>query len=201
MEHKLLEITDKLFKEGIEKAEEERKSILQKAESEAAQIIANAQTKSAEIIKTAHKEADEMRARVNASIKLGIDNMLEKLKQDIRHMLVVEVVENPIKNQLQNSELLQQIIVAVSQNIFKAEENQIELRLKPADAEKIADYLKSQLQWVLQKEPVIISDEKITAGFKIGTSGSNYFIAFTDNDFNALLTQYFNQEVAGIFNA
>lgn len=201
MEHKLLEITDKLFKEGIDKAEEERKSIIAKAQSEAAQILADARQKSADIIKKANNEAEEMQARVNASVKLGIDNILEKLKLDIRHLLVTEVVDNPMKIQLQNSELLQNIILTIAKNIFKTEENQITISLQPSDAEKITGYLKNQLQNVLQHEPVIIQDEKITAGFKIGTAGANYIISFTDKDFAALLSQYFNQEVAGIFNA
>lgn len=201
MEHKLLEITDKLFKEGIDKAEEERKIILEKAQLEAVQIMDEARLKSAEIIKKANREASEMQARVNASVKLGIDNILEKLKLDIRHLLVAEVVEGPIKNQLQNSELLQDIILTIVKNVFKSEENQIAVRLQPTDAEKISSYIKNQLQAVLQRAPSIIHDEKITAGFKIGIDGSNYIISFTDKDFSALLAQYFNQEVAGIFNA
>lgn len=201
MDHKLLEITDKLFKEGIEKAEEERRKLIAKAENEAREILDNANQQASEILHQAKIESEEIRNRVNASLKLSADNMLEKLRQDIVGLLDQQVVKLPVKEGLNNTELLQDLIGTIAKNIFANENKQVVITLSPQDESKIRQTVKEKLHQVLQQEPVFLSDESITSGFKIGTSGDNYIISFTDSDFSALVSRFFNEEITALLHA
>ncbi|MBK6731368.1 MAG: hypothetical protein IPG60_10550 [Bacteroidetes bacterium] len=201
MDHKLVEITEKLFKEGIEKAENEKKELLDNAAKEAQQIIENAKQHAAEIITKANAESEEIQSRVNATLKLAGDNIMEKLKQDIKQLLKLKVVKQPIRESLSNAELTATLLTTIAQNIYKNETQQIVIHLNPQDEQKIKEAIQNKLQQVFQQEPVFLQDDTITSGFKIGIEGSNFNVGFTDADFNALVSQFLNAEIISLFNA
>lgn len=201
MDHKLLEITEKLFKEGIEKAELEKKELLDNATKEAQQIVENANQQAAEIIQKANSESDEIKNRVNASLKLATDNILEKLRQDIVHSLHLQVVQQPVRESLSQSEFMANILTTVVQNIYKDETQQVVIHLNMQDENMIKEMLNNKLQQVLLQEPIFLQDDNITTGFKIGVANSSYIIAFTDSDFTALVSKFFNAEIISLFNA
>ena len=60
MENKIQELTDKLFREGVEKGNEEAQRIVEKANGEAAGIVKNAQKEAEEIVAAAEKKAAEL---------------------------------------------------------------------------------------------------------------------------------------------
>ena len=60
MESKIQELTDKLFREGVEKGNEEAQRIVEKANGEAAGIVKNAQKEAEEIVAAAEKKAAEL---------------------------------------------------------------------------------------------------------------------------------------------
>ncbi|HET8964092.1 MAG TPA: hypothetical protein VFM99_09355 [Chitinophagales bacterium] len=201
MDHKLLEITEKLFKEGIEKAEIEKKELLDNATKEAQQIVENANQQATEIIQKAYAESEEIHSRVNATLKLAGDNIMVKLKQDIKQLLKLKVVQQPIRESLSNADFNATILTTIAQNIYKDETQQIVIHLNQQDEQKIKEVIQNKLQQVLQQKPVFLQDDTITSGFKIGIEGSNYNVGFTDADFTALVSKFFNAEIISLFNA
>ena len=59
MENKIQELTDKIYREGVEKGNEEAQKLITKAQEEAKKIVENAQKEADSILATAHKSAGE----------------------------------------------------------------------------------------------------------------------------------------------
>ena len=60
MENKIQELTDKIYREGVEKGNEEAQKLIVKAQEEAQKIVENAQKEADSIVAAARKSADEL---------------------------------------------------------------------------------------------------------------------------------------------
>ena len=70
MENKIQELTDKIYREGVEKGNEEAQKLITKAQEEAKKIVENAQKEADSILATAHKSADELAENTKSELKL-----------------------------------------------------------------------------------------------------------------------------------
>ena len=61
MENKLQELTEKIYKEGVEKGSEEASRIVSEAKDEAGKVLAKAQEEAAAIISKAQQEAEDLK--------------------------------------------------------------------------------------------------------------------------------------------
>ena len=60
MENKIQELTDKIYREGVEKGNEEAQRLIDEAQKKAQKLIADAQKEAEGIIANARKSADEL---------------------------------------------------------------------------------------------------------------------------------------------
>ena len=59
MENKIQELTDKIYKEGVEKGNEEAQRLIANAQEEARKIITDAQKQADSIMMSSHKSATD----------------------------------------------------------------------------------------------------------------------------------------------
>ena len=64
MQNKLQELTDKLYNEGLSKGKQEGEEILAKAKVQAEEIIAKAKAEAEAIVAAAHKDAADLKTKV-----------------------------------------------------------------------------------------------------------------------------------------
>ena len=74
MENKIQELTDKIYREGVEKGNEEAQKLIAKAQEEAKRIIEDAHKEADSIVATAHKSADELAENTKSELKLFAAN-------------------------------------------------------------------------------------------------------------------------------
>ena len=70
MENKIQELTDKIYREGVEKGNEEAQKLIVKAQEEAQKIVENAQKEADSIVAAARKSADELAENTKSELKL-----------------------------------------------------------------------------------------------------------------------------------
>ena len=70
MENKIQELTDKIYREGVEKGNEEAKRLIVNAQEEAKKIIEEAHKQAESIIASSHKSADELAENTKSELKL-----------------------------------------------------------------------------------------------------------------------------------
>ena len=70
MENKIQELTDKIYREGIEKGNEEAQKLIAKAEAEAKQIVEDARKEAEAIVAAAQKSASELSDNTKSELKM-----------------------------------------------------------------------------------------------------------------------------------
>ncbi|QQS29569.1 MAG: hypothetical protein IPM47_01055 [Sphingobacteriales bacterium] len=199
MEQKIEQIARKLYEEGIEKAEIEAAAIVQKANKQAEAIIQQGHEVKQNLIAQAKTEAELLKNRTHAELQLVINNALEKLKQDIAQLITQKAVNHPVEQALNSTETMAALLTVVVKQLFSGSKEQINIRVAPEQEARISGILSRQLIAVLAQEPVVVPDKNIVSGFKIGKTGENYIISFTDEDFKTYIGNFMHPEIVKIF--
>lgn len=201
MDDKLQQIVHKLYAEGIEKAEIEAVEIVQKAQKQAADIIQQAEIEKQALLTLTQAEAEALRNRTHAELQLVITRALEKLKQDIAGLIKQKAVDLPVEQALNSNETIAALLPEVVKQLFGGGKGQITIRVAQDKAIYVSQILANQIANVLEQEPVVIPDKSIASGFKIGRTGENYVISFTNEDFKAYIGNFMHPEIAKIFKS
>lgn len=199
MDNKIQEITQQLYREGIEKAEIEAAQILQLAQEQATAIVQQAEEGKQRLLAQAQLQATELTKRTHAELRLVINQALQKLRQNISQLIRQQALDVPLTHALQDPQALVGLLDTVINHLYLNEQGQLHIQLNAAQEDTIRTYLNGKIGETLEKEPFIKPDDSINAGFKIGRVGENYVISFTDDDFTAYISQFMHPEIAKIY--
>ena len=190
MQNKLQELTDKLYNEGLSKGKQEGEEILAKAKVQAEEIIAKAKAEAEAIVTAAKKEADNLKTKVQGDLKMAAGQSIAATKKDIETLVVTKMTAEETSKALTSAEFVKEVILAVAKG-FNTEEpvdlevilpEKLKAELEPFVAEELAKALKGGVEASFTK--------KIAGGFTIGPKDGGYFISFTEETFNALISEY-----------
>ena len=84
---KLQELTDKIYREGVEKGKAEAERIIAEANERAAAIVAEAKSQATVFEEKAQKKADEMLQNTKNELKLYTGQALSALKSEVTNVL------------------------------------------------------------------------------------------------------------------
>ena len=70
MENKIQELTDKIYREGVEKGNEEAQRLVSEAQAQAEKLIEDAKKQAESILAEAKKSADELNENTKSELKL-----------------------------------------------------------------------------------------------------------------------------------
>jgi len=185
------QITDKIYLEGIEKAERESRSILLKTQQEREQLLSDAKRQADEIITQAQREAERMARRVEKELQLKGKQFISDLQHEVQYLLNEKIVEKGVKGAFADEDFTKSIIMEAVKSwkegkglelILPAE---MEGKLKAAFANSIEQH---------SKNLIITFNRKITGGFRIGVKDGTYQVSFTEQDFIQLFQPYLTSQ-------
>lgn len=185
MENKLQELTQKLYNEGVEKANVEAEKIIAEAKAEAAKLKQNAENDAQKIIDNAEKKSVEIKKNLDAELNLATKQTIRTVKQQITDMIVGKVIEEPVKNAFNEVEFVKTIIEAVVKNWDPQKNETIDLSvLLPADLEKeFTKFFNAKSGKELNAKLELNFSDTLKGGFKIGPADGSYKISFSEEDF------------------
>lgn len=191
MENKLQELTEKIYAEGIQKAEDEKKEILERAKFEADEILQNAKAETEKIIGKANEQAGEIRKNVNAELKLTANQAISSIKQKISDIITFKLIDEPVKEAYKDKDFVKNLIATLIKNwSVSGTDSGISLILPEKEKNDLGKYLESKQNEILQGGLDMGYDSEMTSGFKIGPADGSYRISFTDEDFSNFLKAY-----------
>ena len=183
MQSKLQELTDKLYSEGVQKANEEAESILEKARQEAEKIVEEAQQEAKVKMEEADKQAVETQRNIEAEIKLASQQAISSLRQKIGNSITVDVAEPTLKEVFADKEYVQSLIAQVVEGWAKTGNFDINVVLAEADKADLEKKLAKSFAAEMNKGLTFEFDSAVKAGFKVGPQDGSYVISFTEGDF------------------
>jgi len=183
-------LAEKIYQEGVEKAESESQQIVDKAKEEAQKIIKEAEEQSEKIIDQAQKKAEEIRQNTLSDIKLGGGKAISSLKQEIKNMVALKVIDDPVKELFRDQKFLEKLVLETIEN-YKNEVDQVILpeALKDETGKRFKQSLGKEI-----KDIKIDFNKKLSGGFQLSVKNSDYLITFTDEDFIAFFRQFLNEK-------
>ncbi len=190
MQNKLQELTEKLYAEGLSKGKQEGEEILAKAKVQAEEIVAKAHAEAAAIVAAAKKDAEDLKTKVESDVKMAASQSVAATKKDSETLVVAKMTEAEVKNALTSADFVKEVVLAVAKGFNTEESVDLEVVLPEALKKNLEGFVAKELANALKGNVEASFSKKIAGGFTIGPKDGGYFISFTDETFNALISEY-----------
>ena len=190
MQNKLQELTDKLYNEGLSKGKQEGEELLAKAKMQAEEMVSKAQAEAAQIVAAAQKQADEIKSKVASDIRMASSQSLAATKKDIETLVVGKMTDEPVRKALASADFVKELIKAVAGKFTTDGPMDLALILPESLQKDLEPFVNGELAKTLDAGIEASFSKKISGGFKIGPKDGGYFVSFTDETFNELISEY-----------
>ena len=190
MQNKLQELTDKLYNEGLSKGKQEGEELLAKAKVQAEEIVAKAQAEAAQIVADAQKQAEELKTKTASDIKMAAGQSIAATKKDIETLIVGKMTEADVKKALTSAEFVKEVIKAVAEKFTTDGPADLAVVLPESLKKEVEPFVTKELAKTLGAGVEASFSKKVSGGFRIGPKEGGYFVSFTDETFNELISEY-----------
>ena len=190
MQNKLQELTDKLYNEGLSKGKQEGEELLAKAKVQAEEMVAKAEAEAAQIVAAAQKQADEIRSKVASDIRMASTQSLAATRKDIETLVVGKMTGEPVKKALSSADFVKEIIKAVAEKFTTDGPVDLSLVLPESLQKELEPFVNAELAKTLNAGVEASFSKKVSGGFKIGPKDGGWFVSFTEETFNQLISEY-----------
>lgn len=200
MQSKLQELTEKIYQEGIEKGNEDAKSIVEAAKKEASGIVESAKKEAGQIVNSAQKTATETKRNTETEIKLSSKQAVNALKQQITDVLNSEVIGSATGKAF-DAEFTKTIVETTLKNWAKNQTSDLSVLVSKEQEKDFTAHFNKSIKDLLDKGLEIKFDPSVKAGFQIAPKDGSYKVSFTEEDFNNLFRQYLRPKLVDLLFA
>lgn len=192
MNEKLKELTNKIYSEGVEKAEIKAAEIIENAQKEAEKILKKSENEAQTIVETAKKDATDLRKNVESEIKLAQRQVISELKQQITELILTKASSEEVSSVLKNKDFIKTVIEKIVTNKPEGKSAALDISvvLSENERDEMEKYFMAKFKGIMDKGFELKFSDKIQAGFEIGPKDNTYKISFTDETFEAFFKNY-----------
>ena len=190
MQNKLQELTDKLYNEGLSKGKQEGEELLAKAKAQVDDMLAKAQAEAAQIIAAAQKQAEEIRTKTASDIKMASSQSIAATKKDIETLIVGKMTGEAVKKTLSSPDFIKDLIKTVAEKFTTDGPVDLNLILPESLKNDLEPFATKELEKILGAGVQASFSKKIAGGFQIGPKDEGWFVSFTEETFNQLISEY-----------
>ena len=190
MQNKLQELTDKLYNEGLSKGKQEGEELLAKAKVQAEDIITKAQADAERIVAAAQKQAEEIKTKTASDVKMAASQSIAATKKDIETLIVGKMTGEAVKKALSSADFVKDLIKAVAEKFTTDGPVDLNLVLPESLKNDLEPFATKELAKILGAGVEASFSKKVAGGFQIGPKDGGYFVSFTEETFNQLISEY-----------
>ncbi len=201
MNSKIQQLTETIYKEGLQKVREEEVAILKEAKEKAAGIEQDARKEADRILTEANDKAREIKKQVDSEIKMTMNQAVSAIKQEITSLITMKVVQPPVKELFSDKNYMQDLISSVVKGWMEKENFDLKVILPESERGKMDKFFKNSLANELNKGLEITFSQNVKSGFKIGPANEGYLISFSDDDFMNFLKGYLRPKTSQLLFA
>ncbi len=191
MENKIQELTDKIYREGVEKGNAEAQRLVGAAQDEAKKIIADAQAQAEAILAEAKKNAAELADNTKSELKLFAGQAVNALKTEITSLLTNQVISSAVKGFVADKDFFNKFIVALATQ-WSANEPIV---IATADAASLKKYFAAQAKDLLDKGVKIEQVNGMKTLFSISPADGSYKVNFGEEEFENYFKEFLRPQL------
>jgi len=200
MHTKLQELTDKIYNEGIQKANDEAESIVESAKKKASEIVEAANIEAGQIVDSANKTATETKKNTESEIRLSSKQAVNALKQQVTDVLNSEVIGSATGEAF-DAEFTKKIVDTTLKNWAKNQTSDLSVLISKEQEKELSAHFNKSVKDLLDKGLEIKFDTSVKAGFQIAPKDGSYKVSFTEEDFNNFFRQYLRPKLIDLLFA
>lgn len=191
-ENKLDILTKKIYEQGVEKANHDAQEIMENARKEAEKIINDAKNQAVGIIEKAQKDADELKIKVAADVKMAATQSIAVTKQEIEKMVVTKAAEQGVKANLNAAGFVKEMVSAVVKAFNPQNASPVDLDIIMPESLKaeMETFMKDEINNMFKAEIRVEYSKKMNGGFTVSPRDGGYILQFTDEEFKQLIANY-----------
>lgn len=193
---KLQELTDKLYQQGLEKGRAEADSLVAEAKSKAQKIVADAQAQAASIVAAAEDKAADVEKNAMTEISLAGKQAVAKIKAEIETLIVAKTTSEGVKSANVDAAFIKDMLLAVAKNWNNGDKVELSAMLPEAKKAELDKSFAAAAAALLKEGVEVGYSAEVKSGFKVGEKNGGYYISFSDESFEALISSYLREKVA-----
>jgi V/A-type H+-transporting ATPase subunit E len=180
---KIEDLTDKIYREGIDKARQEREAILETARAEATALTESARTERESILAAAREEAKQARERLQAEIAVAASQAVSLLKQRITDMLAEAAIAPAVHAAAADPRFIQSLILEVVSR-WAPSDARLDLALVLPEERKgdLEAFFETQAAALLSRGMTVEFRSRMPGGFVIGPKDGSFKLSFLEPD-------------------
>ena len=173
---KIQELTEKLYREGVEKGEAEAARLVEEAREEAGKLLAGAREEADKLLAEARKKAKETEDNTRSELKLAAGQALEALKSEVADMI---------------SDFMGRFVVAMAGN-WAAEGG---MTVSTPEADALTTYVRENAKKLLAGGLKIEKVAGRRASFSIAPADGSYRVDFGPEEFAAYFKEFLRPQL------
>ena len=186
MDTKIQELTDKIYKEGVEKGNEEAGRIIAEANAQKDTILKDAEAEAKRIVAAAEKQAAELKKNTEAELKLFATQSVEAL-----NLITGDIASSNVKAALMDPAYMQKVILELVKS-WPANEF---LTIQASDAEGLKAYFEANAKGLLEKGYKIEKVSGKKASFSIIPADGSYKVTFGEDEFIEFFKEFLRPQL------
>lgn len=176
---KIQELTEKIYREGVEKGQAEGARLVEEAKAQAAKIIEEAKEQAAAIEAGAQKKAAELDSNTKSELKLYTAQTINALKSEVANVLTNKIVDQSVSGMLAQSDFLAQFTVALASKWVENEP----IVIGTEKADQLKAYFATHAADLLAKGVTIEQVNGKQTLFTISPADGSYKVNFGEQEF------------------
>ncbi|MDR3093180.1 MAG: hypothetical protein LBU62_00870 [Bacteroidales bacterium] len=191
MDNKVQEITEKIYREGVEKGQAKAQQVIENARLQEADIIQQAQQQAEKIVADARKAAEDLTANTQSELQLYARRAVEALKSEIVNLLNGSVIDASVKNVVGDAEWLRQLALSLAVE-WASKGNAV---IQTAAAEQLTEYFAQKAKNLLDNGVKIEQVNGVKTGFAILPADGTYKVQFGEDEFMAYFSEFLRPQL------
>lgn len=188
---KIQELTEKIYREGVEKGQAEADRIIEEAKKQATRILEEARQQAQAIEASAQKKEEELAAHTRSELKLYTSQAMSALKSEITNVLTQNVVHNAVAKFTDNPDFMCQFAVTLASKWAQDEP----VVISTSDAEQLKVYFATQAKELLDKGVEIHSVNGKDTFFSIAPADGSYQVNFGKEEFETYFRNFLRPQL------
>ena len=186
MDTKIQELTDKIYKEGVEKGNEEAGRIIAEANAQKDTILKDAEAEAKRIVAAAEKQAAGLKKNTEAELKL-----FEALKSEVTNLITGDIASSNVKAALMDPAYMQKVILELVKS-WPANEF---LTIQASDSDGLKAYFEANAKGLLEKRYKIEKVSGKKASFSIIPADGSYKVTFGEDEFIEFFKEFLRPQL------
>lgn len=191
MDTKIQELTDKIYREGVERGNEEAGRIIADANTQKQTILSEAEAEAKRIVAAAEKQASELKKNTEAELKLFASQSVEALKSEITNLITGSIASSNVKAATEDPAFMQKVILEL---VVNWPSNEF-LTIQTSDAEGLQNYFAANAKALMNKGFKIEKVNGKKASFSVIPADGSFKVTFGEDELVAFFKEFLRPQL------